>query len=103
MSRYDFKVIVNEGYHSGGGGYILSRESLHRLGSALTKNYEFCENTGTEDVDVARCLRRLGVSPESSVDTAGRERFHPLSISAHFYGLIPDWLYEFAKNPVKQV
>jgi glycoprotein-N-acetylgalactosamine 3-beta-galactosyltransferase len=56
---YDFKVIVERGYHSGGGGYVLSREALSRLGSALNENYKFCPNQGVEDVDVARCLRKV--------------------------------------------
>ena len=41
---------------------------------------------GTEDVDIARCLRRLGVYPNKSIDDFGRERFHPLSISGHYNG-----------------
>ena len=44
---YNFKVIVNKGYHSGGGGYVLSKESLDRLGSKLTQNFSFCPNSGT--------------------------------------------------------
>lgn len=94
---------MDGGYHSGGGGYLLSREALSRLGSALTKDYKSCANTGTEDVDVGRCLRTLGVSPGTSIDELGRERFHPLSIEAHYYGLFPDWMFTFAKHSVKKV
>jgi glycoprotein-N-acetylgalactosamine 3-beta-galactosyltransferase len=77
---YDFKVIVENGYHSGGAGYVLSNEALNRIGNALNNNYSFCQNTGTEDVDVARCLRKLKVYKNSSLDDLGRERFHPLNI-----------------------
>lgn len=45
---YDFKVYVDKGYHSGGGGYLLSNEALSRLGSALNNNMTFCPNSGTE-------------------------------------------------------
>ena len=45
---YDFKVIVDNGYHSGGGGYLLSNEALSRIGSKLNDNYTFCRNSGTE-------------------------------------------------------
>jgi glycoprotein-N-acetylgalactosamine 3-beta-galactosyltransferase len=76
---YNFKVIVENGYHSGGGGYLLSNEALKRLGSRLTANLSNCQNTGTEDVDVGRCLRKLNVSMGESIDEKGRERFHPLS------------------------
>ena len=102
---YDFKVIVQNGYHSGGGGYLLSNEAFKRLGGMLNNDYKYCPNTGkkclafiffslyfififlgTEDVDIARCLRRLGVYPNKSIDDSGRERFHPLSISGHYNG-----------------
>lgn len=100
---YDFKVLVENGYHSGGGGYLLSKEAFQRLGSKLTNEYSFCGNTGIEDVDVARCLRRLKVLPKSSLDDYGRERFHLLSILDHYRGNYPQWLYSYASNPVQKV
>ena len=100
---YDFKVIVEKGYHSGGGGYLLSREALHRIGSNLNKSIDFCKNSGTEDVDVAICLRELGVYPKKSIDALGLERFHPLSLRAHYSGDYPDWMFQYASNPLQKV
>ncbi len=100
---YDFKVIVENGYHSGGAGYVLSRESLLRLGKKLNQNYKFCPNTGTEDVDIAQCLRLLKVYPYKSIDNAQRERFHPMDLAYHFEGYFPDWLYSYSSNQVKNV
>ena len=100
---YDFKVIVDNGYHSGGGGYVLSNEALNRLGNKLDEDYKFCPNTGTEDVDVAKCLRKLNVYPEKSIDEFGRERFHPLSLKHHFTGYFPNWLYNYSANDIKIV
>ncbi len=100
---YDFKRLVAHGYHSGGAGYVLSREALRRLGSELHKNKTFCNNHGTEDVDVGRCLRKLGVYPNKSIDENGRERFHPLSVKDHLKGHYPHWMYEYASNPLKNV
>jgi glycoprotein-N-acetylgalactosamine 3-beta-galactosyltransferase len=100
---YDFKVIVDYGYHSGGGSYVLSREAITRLQLKLDADYKSCQNTGTEDVDVARCLRGLGVFPNKSIDEQGRERFHPLDLLGHYYGNFPDWLYSYASNPVQKV
>lgn len=100
---YDFKVIVDYGYHSGGGSYVLSREAISRVQKKLDTDYKSCPNTGTEDVDVARCLRLLGVYPNKSIDEQGRERFHPLDLLGHYYGHYPDWLYGYASNPVQKV
>ena len=100
---YDFKLIVEKGYHSGGGGYLLSNQALLRLGYNLNRNFTYCKNTGTEDVDVARCLRKLGVFPNKSIDSYGRERFHPLSIFHHYYGEFPEWLEQYASNPIQKV
>lgn len=100
---YDFKVIVDKGYHSGGGGYLMSNEAFRRIGSKLNEDFKYCPNTGTEDVDVAKCFRSLEVYPEKSVDELGRERFHPLNIHGHYQGDYPDWMYTYASNPLKKV
>jgi glycoprotein-N-acetylgalactosamine 3-beta-galactosyltransferase len=89
---FNFKDMVEEGYHSGGAGYLLSRNAFRRLGSKLNRNYDFCPNSGIEDIDVAKCLRQLKVHLGNSTDSKGRERFHPLSIYNHYQGYFPDWL-----------
>ncbi|CAF1090432.1 unnamed protein product [Brachionus calyciflorus] len=99
---YDFKVIVDGGYHSGGGGYLLSNEAFRRIGSKLNEDFTFCPNSGTEDVDVAKCLRKLDVYLNKSIDEQGRERFHPLNIDGHYYGHFPDWMFSYAANPLKK-
>ena len=100
---YDMKLIVDRGYHSGGAGYVLSNEALKRIGSQLVSNYSFCPNSGVEDVDVAKCLRKLSVYPEKSIDEMGRERFHPFDVGTHLMGGFPDWYFQYATNPVKKV
>ena len=62
---------------SGGAGYLMSKEAFSRLGDKLNEDYNFCSNSGTEDLDVVGCLRKLGVVVERSVDNEERERFHP--------------------------
>ncbi len=84
---------------------MLSRESLHRLGKQLESNYSFCPNDeGIEDVEIAKCLRKLKVYPESSTDDKGRERFHSVDIRSS-YELTPNtnWLFSYAKNSPKKV
>ena len=42
---------------------------------------------GIEDVDVAKCLRLVGVYPNKSLDEHGRERFHPFDLGVHYDGI----------------
>ena len=100
---YDFKVIVKGGYESGGAGYVLSRESLHRIGSLLHKNISGCPDSGFEDVDVACCLRDLNVYTNKSLDDLGRERFHPFDIKTAVTGNFPYGSDAYASNPLKSV
>jgi glycoprotein-N-acetylgalactosamine 3-beta-galactosyltransferase len=99
---YDFKVIVEKGYHSGG-GYLLSRNAFLRLGIELSKDEPICNNTGIEDVDVAKCLRQLNVYPNKSLDEMNRERFNMFSIDDYFGVSLPSWIYKWSSNGVKMV
>jgi glycoprotein-N-acetylgalactosamine 3-beta-galactosyltransferase len=75
---YNFKYWFNvKAWQSGGAGYVLSQRSMLDLGAQLVKDYNYCPNTGFEDIDVAKCLKMLGTYPGRSRDTLGRERFHP--------------------------
>lgn len=100
---YDFKLYVEKGYHSGGAGYLLSNEALRRIGSKLNYDLSFCANSGIEDVDVAKCLRKLDVYPNKSLDFLGRERFHPYSISMHYNGDYPLEFLRYSSNVVQKV
>jgi hypothetical protein len=121
---YDFKVIIDGGYHSGnvfikilyfyqklictclvvkgGAGYVLSKESFGRLGSTLSKNLTNCVIGDYEDTDVNLCLRKLGVNISKSIDHLGRERFHTNDLHSSFkYNSSKDdgW----SANPVRGV
>ena len=63
------QTIVKQGYYSGGGGYVLSRESLRRFGERPEK---LCAHDhGAEDVEMGRCMEKLGVKTKASVDNLG--------------------------------
>lgn len=99
---FDFKRYVDEGYHSGGAGYLMSREAINRIATKLEKNYSFCPNRGVEDVDVAACFRSVEVHPGLSRDFFGKERFHPLPIKSLYYGRFPKWFLKYsAQAPAK--
>jgi hypothetical protein len=100
---YDYKVIVKNGYHSGGAGYVLSKESFNRLGEKLVNNVSYCHNSGNEDVDVHACLRTLGVYPNKSIDDFGRERFHMIDLRSSYFGDFRDGMDGYAANPLKKV
>lgn len=100
---HDFKIIVDQGYHSGGCGYLLSGEAFQRVGHKLTTNQTFCQNSGIDDVDLAACLRLLGVRMNSSLDELGRERFLPVNFLSMYIGPVPEWLKSYSSNQPRQV
>ncbi|CAF0938805.1 unnamed protein product [Brachionus calyciflorus] len=99
---YDFKSYVENGYHSGGAGYLISNEAFRRIGSKLNENFTYCPDTGVEDLDIGKCFRKLGVYPNKSIDDLGRERFHILGVLDHYNGIYPQWVYEMSSNQVQK-
>ncbi|KAL3181796.1 hypothetical protein MRX96_008106 [Rhipicephalus microplus] len=59
-----FKPYVKQGYMSGGAGYVLSREALRRLARRRPQDGCRADAGGAEDVEMGRCLQRLGVSAD---------------------------------------
>ena len=96
--------MADKGYHSGGGSYVLSRESLRRFYQAYNESPSKCRTDGGyEDVEIARCLRTKGVYPGNSLDEQNRERFHHLTFDDHFRGKWPHWFLSFVENPPQTV
>ncbi|VDP49410.1 unnamed protein product [Soboliphyme baturini] len=101
-----FKPFVNQGYMSGGAGYVLSRKAL-TLFVEKGINSGFCSNvsTGSEDVDLGLCMELMGVTAGDSRDTSGRFRFLPLSPASHARAGTLDpkfWLWTYFYYPFQQ-
>jgi len=81
-------------YNSGGAGYVFSRQTLIEYFS-ISKTCESKSNA--EDVAVAACLKKVGITPSDTRDDDGRETFHPFAPDFH---LVPgsigkdNWLYQ---------
>lgn len=83
-----FKQFVKQGFMSGGGGYVLSREAVKRfVTEALSlQDQEACSSNGirgAEDVNLGQCLESVGVTAGDSRDPSGKPRFfshNPLTL-----------------------
>jgi glycoprotein-N-acetylgalactosamine 3-beta-galactosyltransferase len=82
---------MTHGYNSGGAGYIISKSAVKKMLNAS------CPQDGAiEDVDVGRCLEKIGVFPGETRDTDGRLRFHwenPVSFLDGSPALLPYFYY----------
>ncbi|XP_045583776.1 glycoprotein-N-acetylgalactosamine 3-beta-galactosyltransferase 1 isoform X2 [Procambarus clarkii] len=106
-----FRQHVKQGYMSGGGGYVLSREAVKRfVTKALPlKDQSKCPSEatkGAEDLQLGICLESVGVAAGDSLDEEGKPRFfsnspmslyykQPLINKLHWY-----WRYIWHKHGV---
>ncbi|KAL5280832.1 C1GALT1.2 family protein [Megaselia abdita] len=88
---YRFKDYYNEieqGYMSGGAGYVLSRDALRRfVEEAYPMRNENCSSGDVykaEDNELGRCLQAVGVKAGDSRE-GYQERFHPFVPAHHFF------------------
>ncbi|XP_069125757.1 glycoprotein-N-acetylgalactosamine 3-beta-galactosyltransferase 1-like [Argopecten irradians] len=99
---HHFKTLVKQGYYSGGAGYVLSKEALRRL-AAKGKDPKVCrQDGGYEDVEIGKCMERLGVKTVNDADSMGRSRFHVFEPEKHLFGRYEDWFYLYDSNGAKK-
>ena len=69
--HWEDKSQSQQMFMSGGAGYVLSREAVRRFREGQNQS---CRpgNLGPEDVEMSRCLQRLGVSFIDTRDSEGR-------------------------------
>ena len=92
---YVIRLFVSQGYHSGGPGYVLSNEAFVRVGSALKKNIKNCPDSGIDDVDVNKCVRKYKGTVGVSCDEKKRDRFLVMKFKDHLKGKFPSWMIKY--------
>ncbi|KAJ8731602.1 hypothetical protein PYW07_004766 [Mythimna separata] len=82
-----FKHFSPQGYMSGGAGYVLSREALDRFVNKALPTPTLCrdDDHGAEDVEMGKCLDKIGVRAMDSRDEHQRGRFFPFVPNDHLF------------------
>ncbi|XP_061390588.1 glycoprotein-N-acetylgalactosamine 3-beta-galactosyltransferase 1-like [Musca vetustissima] len=71
---------IQQGYMSGGAGYVLSKKSLEKFAKEAYDNDVVCNREfQAEDLQLGMCLENIGVIAGDSRDVEGKERFIPLA------------------------
>jgi len=90
-------------FNSGGAGYVISNKAVRIFSENYLGNGRFCRNTtGSEDVDIAKCMKEINVLPGDSRDEHGLERFHPLSYESMWNIMPVNRTYNHARFRLKQ-
>ncbi|KAA3673943.1 glycoprotein-N-acetylgalactosamine 3-beta-galactosyltransferase [Paragonimus westermani] len=81
-----FKPFVQQGYPSGGAGYVISRMGVDKIAHGMLTEQKcgIFAHTWTEDVRMGQCAEAVGVTMVDSLDAEGLERFHPFPAFAMF-------------------
>ncbi|CAJ0942124.1 unnamed protein product, partial [Mesorhabditis belari] len=115
--NYGFEFSVKLKYKqnpvlSGGAGYVLSKAALFKFVTEALGKSSKCSTRekGSEDVELARCLKNVGVIRGDSRDEGGKQRFIPVSIDSAFipqdkqgYWFIKRSKYPFSRNHISNL
>ncbi|KAM7006424.1 glycoprotein-N-acetylgalactosamine 3-beta-galactosyltransferase 1-B-like [Tautogolabrus adspersus] len=98
-----FKPFVKQGYMSGGAGYVLSKEALRRFVEGFKTNV-CTHDSSIEDVEMGRCMEKVGVLAGDSRDSMQRETFHPFIPEQHLTHKFPKsfWFWRYCYHPISE-
>ncbi|OWF55769.1 Glycoprotein-N-acetylgalactosamine 3-beta-galactosyltransferase 1 [Mizuhopecten yessoensis] len=99
---YHFKVHIDQGYMSGGAGYIINRQALKQVVEQGFRRDSCLQDGGDEDVEMGRCLEASNVQVFSSLDKFDRETFHTDKPWQHIWGIPPGYLNLYSRNGVRK-
>ena len=99
-----FRKFTTNGYMSGGAGYVLSKKALRLFIEKALPDPKLCSqgNIASEDVEIGKCLERVGVMAGDSRDEHGRGRFMPFVPTYHLIpGLVgkTNWYWNYIYYP----
>ncbi|GMR43859.1 hypothetical protein PMAYCL1PPCAC_14054, partial [Pristionchus mayeri] len=93
---YRLKPYLEQGYNSGGGGYLLSRKALEIYMRNGYNNETLCPDNKNEDLAIGMCLANLGIYPHPTINENGQQRFngyHP-SMTLDGWDQAETWIYD---------
>lgn len=103
---YRFKPFTEQGYMAGG-SEVFSKEALKRFmndpdpDSPCNQDIE-----GADDVEIGKCMEKIGVVAGDGRDSDKRERFFPVHvehfIEGHGLDMVP-WFKDYMYYKVKEV
>ncbi|XP_063709185.1 glycoprotein-N-acetylgalactosamine 3-beta-galactosyltransferase 1-like [Culicoides brevitarsis] len=101
------KGKVEQGFNSGGAGYVLSKEALKRFIKEALPNSEKCRKhpNGAEDVTMGKCLQNVGVKVGDTRDKEGKSRFLPMKPNTHMFpkhNNFDKWYYLHSFHPTTE-
>ncbi|KAK6745994.1 hypothetical protein RB195_012231 [Necator americanus] len=98
-----FQPNIGHGvYHSGGAGYVLSRDAVKRLVGRGFAKFPICNKKNAhEDVFLGTCLNKLNVTFVDGADKNGAYRFHAVALYDFLDNHVPKWLRNKSKTKLK--